>query len=557
MDLASAPQDHPDEIRDDAPSDTYATAPVSAPPIANAALSAWTHPRQHIALDTDLGTALSRIAEAAKAALGADRATCYAYDLADQRVGSVHTTETDPALRARIQRARGLRADDFPLWRHQLVNGDPLLLIEDTTAHPSVPDAVMQEVGAHSLIAVRLEHHEVETSARPTLLGALFCSFGTRRSFSTHDCSIARGLASLASLALGHAHLRVQTARTLQRVRALEAEQAALRRVATQVAEMAGGAGDIYSLVARETAALLGVDGALVARFDGDRAIVEGASSPTASAEGVLPLEGPGALSTVARTGAAAVIDDYEVLDPASAVRREADRRGYRASAAVPVRVGGRLWGGIIAGTARTEGVPDGAIESLSRFADLVGLTIANAETRSTLVEQATRDPLTGLANSRTFFERMEAERRRATRHGRPLSLVMFDLDHFKRINDTFGHPTGDRVLVEFSARVKALTRSDDLLGRTGGEEFAWLIPEASLDEAFAASERAREAIAGHPFPGVGLVTVSAGVATREPGSTTFNLFEVADAALYRAKAEGRNRCARADGSPTATGGEG
>ncbi|MEQ9337549.1 MAG: sensor domain-containing diguanylate cyclase, partial [Miltoncostaeaceae bacterium] len=493
--------------------------------------------------DDDLGAALARIADAARAALGAERATCYAYEVTTGTVGSVHTTESDPAVRGLIERAAGRPAARFPLWQAQRENRDPLMLIEDTSADARIPATVVDKLRAASLIAVRLEHHDVgaRPGAEPTVLGALYCSFGGRRRFRAHECSVARSLASLASLALGHAHMRVQTTRNLQRVRALEAEQAALRRVATQVAEVAGGAGDVHSLVAREARSLLDVDAALVARFDGAGAVVEGAAGDQFRAGDHLALGGAGCLATVARTGSYATVPDYAALEATAPVRGHALHHGFRAGTAVPVRVDGRLWGGILATTCDRDGIRDGAADSLQRFADLVGLTIANAEARATLVQQAMRDPLTGLANSRTFFERLEAERRRAARHGRPLSLVVFDLDGFKRINDTYGHPAGDRVLVEFATRVRMLTRTDDTLGRTGGEEFAWLIPEAGADEAHTAAERARRAIGERPFPVAGTVTVSAGVATIAAEGSARGLFEAADAAMYDAKRAGRN----------------
>lgn len=501
--------------------------------------------------DADVGAVLARIAAAARAALGAERATCYAYEVTTGRVGSVHTTESDPVMRGLIESAAGREAHRFPLWRVQRAHPDPLLVVEDTVTSPHTPPDVHAALRAASLIAVRLEHHDVgaDPDADPTVLGALYLSFGARRRFRQHDLSVTRGLASLASLALGHAHMRAQTVRNLQRVRALEAEQAALRRVATQVAEVAGGAGDVHSLVAREARELLQVDAALVARFDGGTALVEGSAGEHSPAGARLPLGGPGCLGAVARTGSPATVDDYAALDRETPIREHALRNGFRASTAVPVRVGGHLWGAIVATTRSRDGVRDGAVESLQRFADLVGLTIANAEARATLVQQAMRDPLTGLANSRTFFERLEAERRRAARHGRPLSVVVFDLDGFKRINDTYGHSAGDRVLVEFATRVRMLVRTDDTLGRTGGEEFAWLIPEAGIDEAHAAAERARRAVGERPFPMVGTVTVSAGVATVAADGSGRTLFEAADAAMYRAKAAGRNATRRADGA--------
>jgi diguanylate cyclase (GGDEF)-like protein len=164
-----------------------------------------------------------------------------------------------------------------------------------------------------------------------------------------------------------------------------------------------------------------------------------------------------------------------------------------------------------LAATTRDAPIGAGAEARLERFADLVALAIANAEAQTRLMAQAANDPLTGLANHRTFFERLDAEVQRARRHGDPLSLVIIDLDHFKRVNDVHGHLAGDGVLVETAGRLAALARAEDTVARIGGEEFAWLLPECDAREAWVAGERARRAIADTPFPGVGRLTMSGG----------------------------------------------
>lgn len=153
----------------------------------------------------------------------------------------------------------------------------------------------------------------------------------------------------------------------------------------------------------------------------------------------------------------------------------------------------------------------------------------------------AASDPLTGLANHGEFHARLTEEVQRARRHGRDLSLVLMDLDHFKEVNDARGHQMGDAVLAETAARLGRLARGADVVGRVGGEEFGWLLPETSVLEAFLAAERARRTVAGAPFPGAGRLTLSAGVADLADASSAEDLYQLADSALYWAKSHGRD----------------
>jgi diguanylate cyclase (GGDEF)-like protein len=153
----------------------------------------------------------------------------------------------------------------------------------------------------------------------------------------------------------------------------------------------------------------------------------------------------------------------------------------------------------------------------------------------------AATDPLTGLVNHGEFHTRLEEEVKRARRHGRELSLVLMDLDHFKDVNDTRGHQSGDEVLGEVSRRLGTLARTGDVVGRVGGEEFGWLLPETSVLEAFQAAERARQTISGAPYKEVGRMTLSAGVADLSDAADADELYRLADSALYWAKSHGRD----------------
>ena len=162
------------------------------------------------------------------------------------------------------------------------------------------------------------------------------------------------------------------------------------------------------------------------------------------------------------------------------------------------------------------------------------------------LYESATRDPLTHAINKRGFEEAFVKEYGFARRHGRALSLMTFDVDHFKRVNDTHGHPVGDYVLRRLAQVVTASIRAEDLFARVGGEEFVVLLRDIGPENAFECADRLRRSIEQTLFETGGAripVTISAGVATLQAGHPSHQaLLEAADRALYEAKGSGRNR---------------
>jgi diguanylate cyclase (GGDEF)-like protein len=172
--------------------------------------------------------------------------------------------------------------------------------------------------------------------------------------------------------------------------------------------------------------------------------------------------------------------------------------------------------------------------------------------------KQASRlDELTGVANRRAFFEQAERMLRRCREDGDACSVIVFDLDHFKHINDTHGHATGDRVLRTFADTARATLRPNDIFGRHGGEEFAVILPFTAAEVAYVIAERVRHAFAAAGAlvaEGEASATVSAGVATVTDDAGLEAAMELADRALYRAKRLGRNRVERA--GPGAAGGE-
>ncbi|HET8790688.1 MAG TPA: diguanylate cyclase [Modicisalibacter sp.] len=159
------------------------------------------------------------------------------------------------------------------------------------------------------------------------------------------------------------------------------------------------------------------------------------------------------------------------------------------------------------------------------------------------LRELSDTDDLTGLANRRRLMQRLDEEMSRARRHGNALTLLLLDLDHFKRVNDTWGHLKGDQVLREIATLCRETLRHEDVIARFGGEEMAILLPLTPLEDGLRLAERLRQIIAEHDY-GIhqGSVTASLGVAEYIDGDTTDTLIERADRGLYAAKHEGRNR---------------
>ncbi|MEO1614889.1 MAG: GGDEF domain-containing protein [Planctomycetota bacterium] len=176
-------------------------------------------------------------------------------------------------------------------------------------------------------------------------------------------------------------------------------------------------------------------------------------------------------------------------------------------------------------------------------------LSAGSVETQyyETVYSALTRDALTGTMNKRYLLETLDRSVATALRHKQPLSVVMVDVDHFKSVNDTYGHLVGDEVLREFGHRIGGVTRADDLLARFGGEEFCLLLTATDLDEAAVLAERCRQKISVQTFEttiGPLAITASFGVASLDlqGGGTGNSLIQAADDSLYSAKRAGRNR---------------
>jgi diguanylate cyclase (GGDEF)-like protein len=214
---------------------------------------------------------------------------------------------------------------------------------------------------------------------------------------------------------------------------------------------------------------------------------------------------------------------------------------------AVPLRSSGRVIGVLdLFGSALPAGFDDDDLATMRTFASQATVAVDNVLLHEEAQRLAVTDGLTGLWNYRHFTMTMTKELERAARFGRPMALLMLDLDHFKDVNDSFGHQRGDEVLVEFAARVRAEARDVDTVSRYGGEEVVLVLPETDETGARQAAERICAAVRRKPFGGPGVppirLTVSAGVAVYPVhGTTARALLKGADGALYEAKHAGRD----------------
>ena len=325
-----------------------------------------------------------------------------------------------------------------------------------------------------------------------------------------------------------------------RRAERLAAEQSALRRVATAV--VSGEPVErFYRLVAVEAAGLLGGSGAGIVRLGaaGDATIL-GSWAEDAGREYAI-----GDRVTVA--------PDTDVAHalragPAPQVSRTPDillsRLGEGSSIVAPIRVGGRTWGFLAVVSGRPGALHGDQARRLNEFAGLIAISVANIEDRAALAAQAATDALTGVGNHRTFHQRLGADLARARRYGSPVSVALIDIDHFKQVNDTRGHDAGDELLRRVARCLSDAARAEDTLARVGGDEFAWILPETTEDEALAAVERGRRSIGGcaQGPDAEPPVTISAGVCDSRWTADPAELVRLADRALYFSKANGRDQ---------------
>jgi diguanylate cyclase (GGDEF)-like protein/PAS domain S-box-containing protein len=486
--------------------------------------------------DVDVAIALSPVRDSAGEVIGS---STIARDITVQKVTREQLSASEERLRATIDDApigialltpggRPLRVNRALCQMLGYAESELLARTRQEITHPD--DLGLEAEQTRRMLAGEIQSYELEKRflrADGTLLCAQV-SASLARSGDGEPMHLVSHIQDIGRRKQNEARLLIQAR-----------EQAALTELATLVASEANPRA-VFAMAAQRIAGLLDASYGIVVRLEHEvTARIVGAWSadhvPPTELGGTIPLDGSTATATALRTGRSAVLAG-DALDTEFQAQRGLSE---------PIEVDGQLWGAVSVGWERESAPDPDAADRLARFARLVSLAVTAAEAREQLSKLASTDHLTGLFNRRAFSDRLEHDIARARRHGRPLSLAVFDIDHFKLVNDTHGHPVGDRVLAEFAGRLMDERRDGDIVARVGGEEFAWIMPDADGAAAELCAGRVRRAIANTPFPGVGNLTTSIGVSALDDADNGQQLFRQADLALYWAKSGGRNAVMR------------
>ncbi len=379
---------------------------------------------------------------------------------------------------------------------------------------------------------------------REDVVGVLDCQSDDLDAFDSETIDLLTLFSTQASIALQNAELY-----TLEQRRATQLEAInAIARQSTAVLELNDLMEKVCQVIVESfdidhVAILLKEDSKLVMRAD------VGRLTPVLPLGSALP-SGGGLCGRALMTGKSVVENDVsEVIGYVAGLKETASEM------CIPLISFGETLGVLALDSATPGAFRPEDEQTLQAVADMCATAIQNANYFERVRQMAYLDGLTGVFNRRFFEMRIMQEIERAHRYGLEMSVVMMDIDHFKRINDEFGHLLGDEVLKQLSRLFQQHIRKPDVLCRYGGEEFALLLPETAGEKAVSVAEKLRQIVAGYPFPGIPRpVTFSAGVADfPRHGRTRDELVHAADTALYAAKEGGRDRVCAAPAPDTAS----
>lgn len=404
------------------------------------------------------------------------------------------------------------------------------LIIEDTSVTPYADQTVIQNFPSKSVLALPL-------IAENKKLGAVLLTFNKIHRFTTEEIMMGEQAANLIALALEKYQAmeevtqRAETSETLRKAGLAVAEQLEMEQAVSRILDQLKG--------------VIPYDSASVQLLDGGDLVIVGGRGWANSQDVIgirFPVGGDNPNHVVIETEKTYYLP--EAGDAYEAFKRPPHNH-IRSWLGVPLIVQGRTIGLLAIDSAKPNDFDETMKEVASLFANQVAVTLENARLHQEVQTQAITDPLTGVYNRRGLFQLGEFEFQRARRINRPFSALMFDIDHFKKVNDQFGHAVGDQVLHQLAQRCMKNSRATDLVGRYGGEEFVMLLTETNLHAAHTIAERLRQGIMKTNFltdSGGISITTSIGVCEAKPSESLNTLIERADAALYRAKNSGRNR---------------
>ncbi|RKG73581.1 sensor domain-containing diguanylate cyclase [Corallococcus terminator] len=315
----------------------------------------------------------------------------------------------------------------------------------------------------------------------------------------------------------------------------------------------AGSPDQVFVAVLESTRQLAGLDFCavtLVSEQEGKRVHrvvrMSGVTAQGKAMEGRTFPDNNGLVANVVRYGAPLPGRDIKAMDRQVIFDEETQVRGLGALKIFPLVAGDRILGTLVAGSRKKAAFE----QDVLRMIEVIAIQAAQAVLRAQLYEQmekmATTDGLTGLLNHRTFQSRADEILAQARRYNRKCSIVLTDVDHFKNVNDTYGHPTGDQVLKGVARIIKTLARDTDVVARYGGEEFVMVMPETDAHGAKVIAERIREAVMAEVFQtemGPLRITMSLGISTfPDNGQEKQQLIDLSDQCLYHSKRNGRNQ---------------
>lgn len=380
----------------------------------------------------------------------------------------------------------------------------------------------------------------VPLEAEGELLGVIRSVKPGAGSFTSSHFRVAQALAHVAALALMTVRARGELASRASELQLLYETSVKLSH-ATALAEALDALVDgAVRLVSADAGIVFGREGGtfvpLAATPNVDRAMVA-ATTPQGRVAG-----------KVLETGTSVIVPNVETTGGL----RWARSMGMRSVVGVPLSSEGVVLGVLLLAHRSVDYFDPAHARRLNVLCAQAAAALARAQSYAEARQKAVTDELTGLYNARYFSARLAEEIARAARTQRPVSLILLDSDSMKAVNDTFGHLEGDRVLVRLGSTVGELARASDVAVRLGGDEFLLLQPETDLAGAIETAERLRAGVAARPFISADgrsrTTTISLGVASYPAcACTAEDLFRVADAALYRAKREGRDRVMSAE----------